>query len=99
MAGDPREQDRNMTASVLERPSLRSWPPWLLAALLTIEPELEQVMERVARDTREVPSEVFQTLWRDSLTGCYETGADPRQQAAAFRAERRTVSAEAKLLA
>jgi len=60
---------------------------------------LEKALARVAKEAKEVPSEVFQTLWRDNLTGFYKTSADPKAQASAFRAERRKICAYAKSMA
>jgi hypothetical protein len=50
----------------------------------------------VASEFSQVPSETFQSLWRDNLTGFYQTSADPKEQVKAFRAERRKVSAYAR---
>jgi uncharacterized protein YecT (DUF1311 family) len=71
----------------------------VLAALKTMDQSLEKALARVASEARQVPSEVFWTLWRDNLTGFYRTSADPKAQASAFRAERRKVCAYAKSMA
>ena len=71
----------------------------VIAALKAMDQRLEQALEAVALEARAVPSEVFQTLWRDNLTGFYKTSADPVDQAAAFRNERRKVCAYAKSVA
>jgi uncharacterized protein YecT (DUF1311 family) len=69
------------------------------AALQAMDQELQKALAQVAEEAKQVPSEVFQTLWRDNLTGFYETSADPEAQASAFKAERRKVCAYAKSLA
>jgi len=71
----------------------------VIAALQAMDQRLEQALEAVALEARAVPSDVFQTLWRDNLTGFYNTSADPAEQAAAFRNERRKVCAYAKSVA
>lgn len=72
----------------------------VIAALKTMDQSLEKALARVAKEAKEVPSEVFQTLWRDNLTGgFYKTSADPKAQASAFRAERRKICAYAKSMA
>ncbi len=71
----------------------------VIAALNTLDHSLEKALARVAKEAKEVPSEVFQTLWRDNLTGFYKTSADPKAQASAFRAERRKICAYAKSMA
>jgi len=71
----------------------------VIAALKAIDLRLEQALQAVSLEARAVPSEVFQTLWRDNLTGFYKTSADPAEQAAAFRDERRKVCAYAKSVA
>ncbi|QPN62602.1 lysozyme inhibitor LprI family protein [Synechococcus sp. CBW1004] len=68
----------------------------VMGALQAKDRELEKALVRVASEARQVPSETFQTLWRDNLTGFYKTSADPNEQARAFRAERRKVCAYAK---
>ncbi len=68
----------------------------LMAALEAVDRELEKALVRVASEAGQVPSETFQTLWRDNLTSFYQTSADPKEQAKAFRAERRKVCAYAK---
>ena len=69
------------------------------AALQAMDQELQKALAQVAEEAKQVPSEVFQTLWRDNLTGFYDTSADPEAQASAFKAERRKVCAYAKSLA
>ena len=71
----------------------------VIAALKAMDQRLEQALEAVALEALEVPSEVFQTLWRDNLTGFYKTSTDPSEQAATFRDERRKVCAYAKSVA
>ena len=71
----------------------------VIAALKTMDQTLEKALARVAKEAKEVPGEVFQTLWRDNLTGFYKTSADPKVQASAFRAERSKVCAYAKSMA
>jgi len=57
----------------------------VIAALKTMDQSLEKALARVAKEAKEVPSEVFQTLWRDNLTGFCKTRADPKAQASAFQ--------------
>jgi hypothetical protein len=68
----------------------------LIQALASLDQELERATLQVAQAAAGVPGETFRTLWRDNLTNLYQTSADPRQQAAAFRSERRKVCAFAK---
>jgi len=68
----------------------------LMAALKDRDRELEQALARVAKEAKQVPGPTFQSLWRENLTGFYRTSTDPRQQAEAFRAQRRAVCAYAK---
>ena len=68
----------------------------LMAALKDRDRELDQALARVAQEAKQVPGPTFQTLWRENLTGFYRTSTDPRQQAEAFRAQRRAVCAYAK---
>ena len=42
---------------------------------------------------------VFSTLWRDNLTGFFQTSADPHEQFKRFQAERRQICAYAKSMA
>lgn len=70
----------------------------VMEALEARDRELEKALVRVANEAKQVPSETFQTLWRDNLTGFYKTSANPSEQALAFRAERRKVCAYAKSL-
>jgi hypothetical protein len=67
-----------------------------MEALLAMERELETALARVASEASQVPSETFQTLWRDKLTDFYQMSADPKEEVKAFRAERRKVSAYAR---
>lgn len=67
--------------------------------LQAIDQELEQAIEGAACKAGKVPREMCQPLWHHNLSGFYRTSAAPRQQAAAFRAGRRKVSAYAKSLA
>jgi len=71
----------------------------VIAALQAMDQRLEQALEAVALEARALPRAVFQTLGRDNLTGCYKTSADPAEQAAVFRNERRKVCALAKSVA
>lgn len=41
----------------------------VMEALQAKDRELEKALVRVASEARQVPSETFQTLWRDNLTG------------------------------
>jgi len=68
----------------------------VMAALEAKDQALQKALALVASEARQVPSDTFPTLWRDNLTGFYKTSADPREQASAFRAERRKVCAFAK---
>jgi hypothetical protein len=70
----------------------------VIAALKTMDQSLEKALARVAKEAKVVPSEVFQTLWRDNLTGFYKPSADPKAQASAFRAERRKICASSHTL-
>lgn len=65
-------------------------------ALKTADGKLDAALARVAREAASIPGNTFAALWRENLTGFYRTSADPRQQAEAFRAERRQVCAYAK---
>ena len=65
-------------------------------ALQTADGRLDAALAQVAREAASVPGDTFAALWRENLTGFYRTSADPRQQAEAFRAERRQVCAYAK---
>jgi hypothetical protein len=69
-----------------------------MATLKARDRELDLALARVAREAQQIPGPTFQALWRDNLTGFYRTSADPRQQAEAFRAQRRAVCAYAKSL-
>lgn len=67
-----------------------------MAALKDRDRELDQALARVVQEAQQVPGPTFQTLWRENITGFYRTTVDPRQQAEAFRAQRRAVCAYAK---
>ena len=68
----------------------------LAEALQAADRRLEAALARVAAEAASVPGDTFKPLWRENLTGFYRTSADPKQQAEAFRAERRQVCAYAK---
>ncbi len=68
----------------------------LIQALASLDQQLDKATARVTAEAASIPGETFRTLWRDNLTNLYQTSADPRQQAAAFRSERRKVCAFAK---
>jgi hypothetical protein len=68
----------------------------LIQALTSLDQQLDRASARVTAEAASIPGETFRTLWRDNLTNVYQTSADPRQQAAAFRSERRKVCAFAK---
>jgi uncharacterized protein YecT (DUF1311 family) len=68
----------------------------VMEALQAMDRELEKALARVASEAMQVPSETFQTLWRDNLTGFYQTSANPTEQATSFRAQRRKICAYAK---
>jgi hypothetical protein len=68
----------------------------LIQALASLDQQLDKATARVTAEAASIPGETFRTLWRDNLTNLYQTSADPRQQAAAFRNERRKVCAFAK---
>ena len=67
-----------------------------MKALQTLDRKLEAAMARVAAEVASSGDETFRALWRENLTGFYRTSSDPKEQAAAFRAERRRVCAYAK---
>ncbi|MGC5195293.1 lysozyme inhibitor LprI family protein [Aphanothece microscopica] len=71
----------------------------LIQALEALDRTLDTALAGVATEAAGVPSETFQTLWRDNLTTFHRTSADPKQQAEAFRQERRKVCAYAKSMA
>jgi len=77
-------------------PSTAAETRCLMQALGTLDKELNKATLRVANEAAAVPGETFRTLWRDNLTNFYKTSADPRQQAEAFRNERRKACAFAK---
>lgn len=68
----------------------------VMDALQAMDRKLDAALVRVAREAKSVPDDTFAALWRGNLTGFYRTSADPKQQAEAFRAERRRVCAYAK---
>jgi hypothetical protein len=68
----------------------------VMEALQTADSKLGAALARVAAEASSVPGDTFAALWRENLTGFYRTSADPKQQAEAFRAERRRVCAYAK---
>jgi len=68
----------------------------LIKALEASDRQLQQALMAVAKEAQQIPGPTFQTLWRDNLKGFYKTSADPKQQAEAFRANRRAVCAYAK---
>jgi hypothetical protein len=70
----------------------------VIEALKGMDTKLETALAAVATEAAGVPGERFLPLWRENLTGFYRTSPDPRQQAEAFRRERRAVCAYAKSL-
>ncbi|WP_231597822.1 hypothetical protein [Synechococcus sp. CBW1002] len=52
----------------------------VMEALQAKDRELEKALVRVASEARQVPSETFQTLWRDNLTGFYEFAEKPTHE-------------------
>ena len=68
-------------------------------ALNQSDADLLRKLKRIALDAAEVPSPVFSTLWRDNLTGFFQTSADPKEQFKRFQAERRQICAYAKSMA
>ena len=68
-------------------------------ALNQSDADLLRELRQVARDAAEVPSPVFSTLWRDNLTGFFQTSADPKEQFQRFQSERRQICAYAKSMA
>ena len=68
-------------------------------ALDQSDADLLRKLKRIALDAAEVPSPVFSTLWRDNLTGFFQTSADPKEQFKRFQAERRQICAYAKSMA
>jgi hypothetical protein len=68
----------------------------LIKALEASDRQLQQALMGVAKEAQQVPGPTFQALWRENLKSIYRTSADPRQQAEAFRANRRAVCAYAK---
>jgi hypothetical protein len=68
-------------------------------ALNQSDADLLRELKQIALDAAEVPSPVFSTLWRDNLTGFFQTSADPKEQFQRFQAERRQICAYAKSMA
>jgi len=68
----------------------------VMEALKAADRKLEAALIGVAAEATSIPGETFEALWRENLTGFYRTSADPKQQAEAFRSERRQVCAYAK---
>ncbi|NBQ37976.1 MAG: DUF1311 domain-containing protein [Synechococcus sp.] len=68
-------------------------------ALTQSDADLLRELKQVALDAAEIPSPVFSTLWRDNLTGFFQTSADPKEQFQRFQAERRQICAYAKSMA
>lgn len=68
-------------------------------ALTQSDADLLRELKQVALDAAEVPSPVFSTLWRDNLTGFFQTSADPQEQFKRFQSERRQICAYAKSMA
>ena len=68
-------------------------------ALNQSDAELLRELKQVALDVAEVPSAIFPSLWRDNLTGFFQTSADPKEQFKRFQAERRQICAYAKSMA
>ncbi len=68
----------------------------VMEALQAVDRKLETALVRVVAEVASIGDETFRSLWRENLTGFYRTSADPKQQATAFRAERRQVCAFAK---
>ncbi|WP_087067862.1 lysozyme inhibitor LprI family protein [Cyanobium sp. NIES-981] len=71
----------------------------LIQVLEAVDRSLETALMGVATEAAGVPSDTFQSLWRDNLTNFYRTSADPKEQAEAFRSERRKVCGYAKSMA
>ena len=69
------------------------------ASLQRKDAQLLAGFQRLAAQAAEVPSPVFTTLWRDNLTGFFQTSADPTIQLGRFQAERKKVCAYAKSMA
>ena len=68
-------------------------------ALTQSDADLLRELKQVALDAAEVPGAMFSTLWRDNLTGFFQTSADPKEQFQRFQAERRQICAYAKSMA
>jgi uncharacterized protein YecT (DUF1311 family) len=57
-------------------------------ALEAKDTALKQAMQAIASEAAAVPSEAFLPLWRDTLTGTFNSSADPAVQVEQFRAAR-----------
>ena len=68
-------------------------------ALTQSDAILLRELKQVALDAAAVPSAMFATLWRDNLTGFFQTSAVPQEQFKRFQAERRQICAYAKSMA
>ena len=68
-------------------------------ALIQSDADLLRELKQVALDAAEVPGAMFSTLWRDNLTGFFQTSADPQEQFNRFQSERRQICAYAKSMA
>jgi len=68
-------------------------------AMSQSDADLLRELKQVALNAAEVPSTMFSTLWRDNLTGFFQTSADPQEQFKRFQAERRQICAYAKSMA
>ena len=68
-------------------------------ALTQSDADLLRELKQVALDAAKVPSAMFSTLWRDNLTGFFQTSSDPQEQFQRFQAERRQICAYAKSMA
>jgi uncharacterized protein YecT (DUF1311 family) len=71
----------------------------LIQALEALDRKLDAALAGVAEAASGMPGDTFVTLWRDNLTSIHRTSADPKEQAVAFRRERRKVCAYAKSMA
>jgi len=68
-------------------------------ALTQSDADLLRELKQVALDAAEIPSPVFSTLWRDNLTGFFQTSDDPLEQFKRFQSERLQICAYVKSLA
>jgi len=57
-------------------------------ALEAKDKALKQAMQAIASEAAAVPSEVFLPLWKDTLTGTFNSSVDPAVQFEQFRAAR-----------